>query len=363
MYCPKCGKGVGTESIFCSSCGEKIEPRAIEIPPSEPYSQESSKIKHPGKQLTTLIPKKWLVIILGTAITLGAAWIGTIQYRQYQRLHPTIPKEQAALAEKYAAGTDVPKDEVLAFKWFLKAAEQGDVSSQYQVGTMYEEGRGTQKDLSLSMKFFQLAAEQGFAKAQYAVADAYWQGRGVKTDSALAEKWARKAADQGDGEAMGLLGGMSDAPGMRDKARYWYKKAAEAGNLDVQVRLAQIYYLRMGWTTETDAEDTREAIKWYRKAASRGDKDAIEALREIGVSSDGSMSRDAFNNAVMGKTQREVVALLGSPQSTTGAATMDGPCEIWNYIGATYHPVTKKRDGLVSIRFMNNSGRAVKTDY
>ena len=81
MYCPKCGKDVGTESIFCSSCGEKLEPRTIEIPPSEPYSQESSKITHPGKQLTTLIPKKWWVIILGAAITLGAAWIGTIQYR------------------------------------------------------------------------------------------------------------------------------------------------------------------------------------------------------------------------------------------------------------------------------------------
>ncbi len=358
MYCPKCGKDVGTESIFCSSCGEKLEPRTIEIPPSEPYSQESSKITHPGKQLTTLIPKKWWVIILGAAITLGAAWIGTIQYRQYQRLHPTTPKEQAALAEKYAAGTDVPKDEVLAFKWFLKAAEQGDVASQYEVGTMYEEGIGMQKDLALAMKFYQLAAEQGFAKAQYAVAEAYWWGKGVKTDSALAEKWARKAADQGDGEAMDLLGGMSDAPGMRDKARYWYKRAAEAGNLDVQVRLAMFYMGGMG-----GPQDKREAIKWYRKAASRGDKDAIEALREIGVSSDGSMSRDAFNNAVMGKTQREVVALLGSPQSTTGAATMDGPCEIWNYIGATYHPVTKKRDGLVSIRFMNNSGRAVKIDY
>jgi TPR repeat protein len=41
-------------------------------------------------------------------------------------------KDQALLASYYLWGTGVQKDETQAFKWYLKAAEQGELGAQAQ---------------------------------------------------------------------------------------------------------------------------------------------------------------------------------------------------------------------------------------
>ena len=46
----------------------------------------------------------------------------------------------------YAFGLGVIKDDKEAVKWYRKAAEQGDASSQYLLGWMYSNGRGVIKD-------------------------------------------------------------------------------------------------------------------------------------------------------------------------------------------------------------------------
>ena len=77
----------------------------------------------------------------------------------------------------------------------------------------------------------------------------------------------------------------------------------------------------------------------------------------------GTMSRDAFKKAVMGKTQAQVMKAVGSPSSTVEVSTEDGKCEIWNYRGATYHPVTKRQDVLVSVMFSLSTNRAIQVDF
>ena len=46
-------------------------------------------------------------------------------------------------------------------------AEQGDVSSQYNLGQMYAYGEGIPEDDTEAVKWFRLAAEQGYARAQF----------------------------------------------------------------------------------------------------------------------------------------------------------------------------------------------------
>ena len=45
----------------------------------------------------------------------------------------------------------------------------------------------------------------------------------------------------------------------------WYRKAAEQGNRDAQFYLGIMYYLGHGVPP-----DYNEAVKWYRKAAEQG---------------------------------------------------------------------------------------------
>ncbi|KPP97971.1 tetratricopeptide repeat protein [Marinobacter sp. HL-58] len=50
------------------------------------------------------------------------------------------------LANMYAAGQGVEKNESRAFEWYLKAAEAGDRPSMSEVARAYAEGIGTESD-------------------------------------------------------------------------------------------------------------------------------------------------------------------------------------------------------------------------
>lgn len=66
-------------------------------------------------------------------------------------------------------GKEIPKDEVLAVKWLLKAAEQGDSFAQYQLGECYEEGIGVEADGETAIAWYQKAADLGSELAEQAL--------------------------------------------------------------------------------------------------------------------------------------------------------------------------------------------------
>ena len=85
------------------------------------------------------------------------------------------------------------KNEKEAFKWYKKAAEQGDAWAQNNLGVCYENGQGVTKDKKEAAKWYRKAAEQGEASAQFYLAEMYEQGEGVDRDIAEAVKWYNEA--------------------------------------------------------------------------------------------------------------------------------------------------------------------------
>ena len=61
------------------------------------------------------------------------------------------------------------RDDTEAVRWYRRAAEQGDVLAQYNLGWMYENGRGVGRDRVEAVRWYRLAAEQGDADAQRAL--------------------------------------------------------------------------------------------------------------------------------------------------------------------------------------------------
>ena len=66
----------------------------------------------------------------------------------------------------YSNGQDVPQSYEEAVKWFRKAAEQGHVNGQNNLGEMYYFGLGVSQSYEEAAKWYRKAAEQGHANGQ-----------------------------------------------------------------------------------------------------------------------------------------------------------------------------------------------------
>ena len=97
----------------------------------------------------------------------------------------------------YAKGTGVPQSHVEAVRWYRKAAEQGHVDAQNNLGAMYAEGTGVPQDDAEAVKWLRKAAEQGHANAQFNLGAMYAKGRGILQDNVQAYAWLNIAAAQG----------------------------------------------------------------------------------------------------------------------------------------------------------------------
>ena len=69
-------------------------------------------------------------------------------------------------------------DDYLIFMSTMKAAEHGDVLSQYHAGCHYETGLGCEQSYERAVEWFEKAALQGFADAEFNLANLLKEGRG-----------------------------------------------------------------------------------------------------------------------------------------------------------------------------------------
>jgi TPR repeat protein len=128
-------------------------------------------------------------------------------------------------------------------RWFTKAAEQGQVEAQFELGRIYREGLGAPIDGKLALYWFERAAEKGTPHAINALGELY----------------------------LGHL----DVPQDLATARSWFLRGAQIGNSSSMYNLGVLYALGKGV-----AQDDIEAFKWLELAADMGiGEERNQALR------------------------------------------------------------------------------------
>jgi len=240
---------------------------------------------------------------------------------------------QNRLGVCYANGYGVGKDVETAYALFRKSAEHGHAGGQRNMGLCYRNGWGVAVDMGEAVEWFRKAAEQGDAWAQNDLGWHYETGTGIAQSRVEAEKWYAKSAEQGyalaqsnwgmfflghfrwaedekafdlfskaaaQGDVRGLyyVGTFYDGTFARkvegigtdyNEAANWYRKAAEKGHLEAQLRLGKMYHRGENWTTrDGDGKHTwhrfdtdfDEAVKWLGIVAERGNSEAQVLMGE-----------------------------------------------------------------------------------
>ena len=90
-----------------------------------------------------------------------------------------------------------------------KLADRGDADAQWQMGVRYHNGEGVPRDDVQAMQWFLRAAEQGHVIAQATLGAYYWAGRGVPQDFSKAYFWSAIALAQGDENSKSRLEGLA----------------------------------------------------------------------------------------------------------------------------------------------------------
>jgi TPR repeat protein len=180
---------------------------------------------------------------------------------------------QTQLGILYLNSEHVETDYEKAVKWSTKAAEQGDSIGQTLLAVCYYDGKGVEKDYKKAVEWLSKAAEQGQANAQTYLALRYYGGEGVEKDYKKAVEWLSKAAEQGLADAQTYLGiRYYNGEGVEKdykQAVQWWSKAAEQGLADAQNYLGLRYY-----SGEGVEKDYKQAVEWLSKAAEQGQANA-----------------------------------------------------------------------------------------
>lgn len=144
----------------------------------------------------------------------------------------------------YSSGWLGEKDAAKAFYWNSRAAQKGDVDGVNNLAICYADGEGVAADPERAMRLYRQAARDGYAIAQHNLGCEYRKGRITKRNL--------------------------------KQAVVWYKRAAAQGIYQSDYWLGIIYEYR----SEPD-----KAVRHMRRAAKHNYADAIEWLRQHGLSS------------------------------------------------------------------------------
>lgn len=159
------------------------------------------------------------------------------------------------LSKLYEAGIGVEQNNTLAFHWLSEGANHGHAKSQCDLGDAYRLGIGVIQNSEQAAYWFGKSAHQGYANAQYWLGYCYYFGEGVATNEVTAAEWVKKAAEQGSVSSYYFLGVMYEECEGTDGKQY-------------------ATHLKLS---------NEQAIFWWRKAAKQGYRNAISALKALGV--------------------------------------------------------------------------------
>ncbi len=168
--CIKCGAELPLDAKFCSECGAKLD--GLEEP--EEYDDE---------YLDSLSIEELLELE-------SKNHNATVQLKIADSL-----REEDIFDE--GLSEEDQKSNEKSCEWYRKAAEQGNIIAQFELGRMYEHGWGVSQDYIKAYDWYKKTADQGYGWGFANVADLYWEGNGVTQDYSKSCEWLQKAIDHG----------------------------------------------------------------------------------------------------------------------------------------------------------------------
>ena len=165
-----------------------------------------------------------------------------------------------------------------AMRLYEEAQAKGSAKAMNNIGHLYRKGLGVERNYTLALQWYRKAADAGDPEAMTHVGAMYSDGLGVGADTARAVQWFRNAVDGGSVQAMVNLGRIREHQGDYNEARALYLRAANAGSPAGMNNLGTLYYNGRGFSKDRD-----EAIRWFRRAAAAGARDAAANLLALGV--------------------------------------------------------------------------------
>ncbi|MCH2095321.1 MAG: caspase family protein [Rhodobacteraceae bacterium] len=189
------------------------------------------------------------------------------------------PRAFRELGRIYAKGTLFQKDAIKSFENYEKAAAHGDPHARYELGLILLRGDlGIDRNPLKALEYFQAAADQGDVSAQQRLASLYHygvdlDGTGTKqTDPKKALHWYEEAAHNGSANAQVALArifenGSMGTPRDLGEALKYYEMAAEQDFLQ-GLELAAGYYE----SGEAGVTDPQKAAKYWIRAVELGSR-------------------------------------------------------------------------------------------
>lgn len=199
--------------------------------------------------------------------------------RAIQLLIPTAEagdrESQFLLAKAYANRSVTSQGVVvgnreLAIEWYEKAAQQGLVEAQFEMGNSFY--YGSKNDFRRAAAWFRVPAEQGNAEAMRKIAFCMLAGNKASEDEKRqAIRWLERAIDAGDTEAGSLLKNIRDTGSISAHFRPDPTSLtdalvrAEKGDVDSMLFLAVSF-----WNGSNTPVDRSKGAGWFRAAAEKG---------------------------------------------------------------------------------------------
>ncbi|CAH0482211.1 unnamed protein product [Peronospora belbahrii] len=198
-----------------------------------------------------------------------------------------------------------PENKSASIPFFVRAAEVGDVSAQFFMGTLLHQG---DKDLGIEPNFtsgfmlIEMAASKGHPSALFYLAQLYRSGdedNGFAANHAKFLEHLDKAMKAGDADAYFCMADIyfhgSDGFNQDcEQARRFYMAAAEQGHADAYCCLGALYYNGIGVK-----QDYKQAFLYYQEAADRDSMMAWKNLAEMYTVGRGVPRNEATANAII----------------------------------------------------------------
>lgn len=207
-----------------------------------------------------------LVISLHAAITLPSDNSAAVT--------PTVEGPAKEAMEAFQAGRHAKAVELAT-----PLAVQGNSDANYLLGFAHETGQGAEKSKDKALEYYRKAAAAKHKDAAYRLSFILLASE--KEDERDQAREALESAAKDDPAVAGRILGEAYLRGRLtpaadpDKAVFWWKRAADAGDVPSLLLLGRFYEGQFGFP---ELKDLKEALASYGKAAGLGDAGAMTAL-------------------------------------------------------------------------------------